>query len=164
MSKTYAIGVKAIKAGPIGANGIMGTVLADVGKIYKDTASFVEAAPTITRHFSENSKYPFLATLISGETPLKFTIVDTSAAALLKWLGGTAPALDWLSGTDNFSQELSIEVDGAMGVNIQIARALVYGTINWNMSRTEIAKIEITAEVMEPEDAATPAVKIVPAA
>lgn len=164
MSKTYAIGVKAIKAGPIGTGGTFGDTLADVGKIYKDTASFVEAAPTITRHFSENSKYPFLATLVSGETPLKFTIVDTSAAALLQWLGGSIATLDWLSGADNFSQELSVEVDGAIGVNIQIARALVYGTINWNMSRTEIAKIEITAEVMEPEDSATPAVKVVPAA
>lgn len=164
MSKTYAIGVKDIKAGAIGSGGTMGTSLTSVGKIYKDTASLVEAAPTVTRHYTEGSKYPFLATLVAGETPLKFTIVDTSAAVLAQWLGGSVNTTSWLAGLDQFSQELSLEVDGAMGVNIEIARAMVYGTINWNMSRTEIAKIEITAEIMEPEDAATPPVKTVPAA
>jgi hypothetical protein len=163
MAKTYAIGVKDIKAGAIGAGGTMGTTLTSVGKIYKDTASLVEAAPTVTRHYSEGSKYPFLATLVAGETPLKFTIVDTSAEELAKWLGGTVDTDKWLAGLDQFSQELSIEVEGAMGINIQIARALVYGIINWNMSRTEIAKVEITAEVLEPEDAATPPVKTLPA-
>jgi len=162
MATTYGIGVKDIKAGPIGAAGIMGTVLTSVGKIYKDTVSIVEADGTVTRHFQEGRKHPFLAVVDAGETPIKFTIVDISAANLAQWLGGTAVTDDWSSALESFSQELSVEIISTLGVTLQIARCLLYGKINWNMSRTEIAKIEVTGEIMEPDDAATPPVKRIP--
>jgi hypothetical protein len=41
---------------------------------------------------------------------------------------------------------------------------MLYGKITWNLSRTEIAKIEITGEIMVPEDASTPPIKTLPAA
>ena len=156
---TYGIGIKDIKAGPVGAGGIMGTVLTSIGKIYKDTVSLQEADGTITRHFSENSKQPFLAVFEADESPIKFTVVDVSATNLAKWLGGTAATSNWSSALESFSQELSVEIISLMGVTLQIARCFLYGKITWNMTRTEIAKIEITGEIMEPEDAGTPPVK-----
>jgi len=155
MSKTYGVSVKQILAGAPEADGSMSQNLADVGKIYKDSVSFVEADPSVTRHFSEGSKYPFLAVLTSGELPFKFTIVDISADNLAKWLGGAAAANVWNGPAEEFSQELSLKIVSAYGTDILVCRAFVYGKITWNMTRTEIAKIDITAEVMLPEDGIT---------
>lgn len=162
MSVQYGVGCKDIKAGAIGAGGTMGAVLTSVGKLYKDTVNLVEEDGTVTRHFAENARYPFLAVFDAGGMPLKFTLVDVSAANLQKWLGGTVDVSNWSSPVESFSQELSVELITLYGSTLQIARCMLYGKITWNASRTEIAKIDVTGEVLEPEDAATPPVKSIP--
>ena len=160
----YGVGCKEIKAGPIGATGTMGAALVSVGKLLKDTVNMIEEDGTVTRHFAENSRFPFLAVFDAGGMPIKFTLVDVSAANLKKWLGGEVVTENWSSPIESFSQELSVELVTLYGITIQIARCMLYGKITWNASRTEIARIDVTGEVMEPEDAATPPVKRIPSA
>jgi hypothetical protein len=160
MTATYGFGCKAIRAGAIGANGTMGAALTAVGKVYKDTVSLVGEDATLAKHYAENGgKFPFLVVVTEGGLPLKFTLVDISSANLQKWLGGTVNVEAWSMSNDSFSQELSVEMDSLNGSTFQFARMLLYGKISWNANRTEIYKIEVTGEVMEPEDAATPPVK-----
>jgi hypothetical protein len=159
MTVAYGFGCKDIRGGAIGAGGTMGTVLTSVGKVYKDTVSMIGEDGTVAKHYSMNGRFPFLAVLTDGGLPLKFTLVDVSPANLLKWLGGTVNLETWSMSNDSFSQELSVEMDSLKGKTIQVARMFLYGKITWNANRTEIYKIEVTGEVMEPEDAATPPVK-----
>jgi hypothetical protein len=164
MPDTYGIGCKDIQIGDIGIGGTMGSTLASVGKIYKDTVNLIEDESNVTNHFQENARYPFLNVIDAGPTRLKFTLIDVSADNLAEWLGGEAATDVWSSPTSNFSQEKSVEVQTVKGWNIQVARCMLYGKITWNLSRTEIAKIEITGEIMVPEDASTPPIKTLPAA
>lgn len=160
MAVTYGFGCKALRAGAIGAGGTMGTVLVSVGKVYKDTVNLVGEDATLAKHFAENGgKFPFLVVLTEGGLPLKFTLVDIAAANLQKWLGGTVNLEEWSMSNDSFSQEMSVEMDSLNGSTFQFPRMFLYGKIAWNASRTEIYKIEVTGEVMEPEDAATKPMK-----
>lgn len=162
MAIKYGIGCKDIKAGEIGTGGTMGTTLVSVGKIYKNTVSFIEEDGTVTKHVAENNRFPFLAVYEAGGLPLKFTLVDVSAQNLQKWLGGTVATDTWSASVESFSQELSVEIETLYGVKIQIPRCFLVGKITWNASRTEIAKIDVSGEVMLPEDEATPPIKEVP--
>lgn len=161
---TYGVGCKDIKAGDIGVDGTMGTTLNSVGKVYKDTVSIIEDEGNVTNHFQENARYPFLNIFDAGPTRVSFTLVDVDATNLAKWLGGEAATDVWSSPTANFSQEMSVKIETVKDWNIEIARCMLYGKITWNLSRTEIAKVEVTGEIMVPEDAATPPIKTEPAA
>lgn len=159
MAVKYGIGCKDIKAGAVGSDGTMGTTLTSVGKLYKGTVSFIEEDGNVIKHTAENNRFPFLAVYEAGGLPLKFTLVDVSPENLQKWLGGTVATNTWSAPVESFSQELSVEIETLYGVKIQIPRCFLYGKITWNASRTEIAKIDVSGEVMLPEDAATPPIK-----
>lgn len=160
---TYGVGCKAIKAGDIGAAGIMGTVLTDAGTPYKGTVQLIEEDGTVSKHYGEGKRFPFLTVYENGSSSVKFTLTDMTPATLAKWLGGAVNTTAWDSSKDHFSQELSLQIDTVYNMNIQIARCHLYGKITWNLTTSEIAKIEITGDVLEPEDADTPPIKWLPA-
>jgi hypothetical protein len=151
MATTYGVGCKNIKVGNLAADGGISTSLADIGKLYKQTVSLVEEDGQVTRHFAEGQRFPFLNVVDAAGVILKFTLTDISAAILAKWLGGTAATNTWTSATDSFSVEQSVTADTLFGVTIEVVRCFLYGKITWNMNRTEIAKIEVTGEIMQPD-------------
>lgn len=162
MATTYGVGCKNIKAGNLAADGGISTTLTDIGKLYKQTVSLVEEDGVVTKHFAEGQRFPFLNVFDAAGVLLKFTLVDISAANLAKWLGGTVTTTTWDGASDSFSIEQSITSDTLFGVTIQIVRCFLYGKITWNMNRTEIAKIEVTGEVMQPDKANTAPLTIKP--
>lgn len=154
MPTSYGVGCKNIKAGPLAADGGLSITLADIGKLYKSTVSLTDEDGAVTKHFAEGQRYPFLNVLDAAGTQIKFALVDISAAILAKWLGGAVVTVtSWDGASDSFSLENSITVDTVFNVTIVIPRCFLHGKITWNMNRTEIAKIEITGEVMQPEKA-----------
>ncbi len=148
----YGVGCKAIKAGAVGATGGMGTTLTDVGAPYKGTVSIIDADGTVTKHLAENSKFPFLAVLDGAGTQVKFTLANILPTTLTQWLGGTVATDTWSAPVQSFSIEQSVSIDTLFGATIKIVRLFMYCKMTWNMSRTEIAKLEITGEVMQPDD------------
>ncbi|HBL73825.1 MAG: hypothetical protein A2W90_14660 [Bacteroidetes bacterium GWF2_42_66] len=162
MSTAYGVGCKDIKAGAIGALGVMGTSLTSVGKVFRNTASMIDEDGTDTPFYAEGIRHPFLISHEDAGTILKFTLVDIDPANLVKWIGGTVDSTAWEGASDSFSQELSVEYITLLGKTIQFARVFLYGKITWNLTRTEIAKIEVTGIVMQPEGADTPPRKIIP--
>jgi hypothetical protein len=154
MATSYGVGCKNIKVGALAVDGGLSLTLADIGKLYKNTVSLTDDDGSVTKHFAEGQRYPFLNVLEAAGTQIKFALVDISAAILAKWLGGAVITVSsWDGASDSFSVENSVSIDTLFNVTIVIPRCFLYGKITWNMTRTEIAKIEITGEVMQPEKA-----------
>ena len=162
MATTYGVGCKNIKIGPVAVDGDMGTALVDAGKPFKGTVNISDEDGTIAKFFGENSRYPFLAVNDAGGTQVKFTLTDLDPANVVKWLGGTAVTTTWNAPVVSFSSEQSFSADTIFGTTIKIVRLFLYCKLTWNMTRTEIAKLEITGEVMEPVKAGVAPMTLAP--
>ncbi|NJN27153.1 MAG: hypothetical protein HC819_14835 [Cyclobacteriaceae bacterium] len=152
MAETRSIGLKSIKMGAIDAGGGMGTVLTALGVTYRGTGSFTVEDATRQEFFSEENNFTAEETIISepGLTQLKFAIINVAPDALQRVFGGTVTGDKWSAPRDIFEVEQSVEVITSYNVKIEIPRAKISARINWNLSRTEIAQVEITAVVLTP--------------
>lgn len=164
MATTYGVGCKDIQMGDIAADGGIGATLTSVGKVYKESASIVDEDGNVTKHFAEGSRYPFLVIYDAAGTIVKFVLTDISPAVLSQFLGGTVATTTWKSPVSSFSTEKSIKIKTNFNLDISIARAFIHAKLTWNLTTKEIAKIEITAEVLEPTKANEAPMAIAPAA
>lgn len=147
----YGVGLKSLKMGEQTAEGGMSTTLVAVGSVYKETASIIDEDGTVTKHFAEGARYPFLTVYEAAGTQIKFTLVNIEPTELKKFLGGEAAAASWKSPVTSFSAERSLSLETKFGITVEVPNAMVYAKLNWNLATKEIAKIEVTAEVQEPK-------------
>lgn len=149
----YGIGLKDLKIGAQAANGGMGTSLVSVGKVYKETASIIDEDGTVTKHFAENDRYPFLTVYEAAGTTIKFTLTDIAPDKLKEFFGGEVEdaAKAWKSPMASFSCERSLSLETVMGLTVDVPNAFIYAKLNWNLGQKEIAKVEVTAEVQAPK-------------
>ncbi len=164
----YSSGITEIAIGAIAGDGGAGTTLASVGDIYEGTAEFVQDDNETTEHYSEIADDPFLVVTKKGKMTVKFSIVDVTPATLVLFLGGTAagtaPAETWASPATLPNIEQTVRITTREGFVILIARAKIVGKINWNLGRTEVAKIDVEATILTPTKALEPAVRLTLAA
>ena len=161
MSELRSIGVVSIKMGAIGSGGAMGTSLTDVGKIYKDSAELSQEDPSITDFESEQDDDPVESVEKLGKKTIKFSIMDYTPATLAKFLGGEAsgtPAV-WGSPSTSAAIEQSVEIT-TNKVVISAARVRVRAKLNAKLSKTAIALIDVTMQILVPTDGVTEAVTI----
>lgn len=151
MATTYGVGCKNVKTGAIAVDGGMGQALTSVGKLYKGTVSFVDEDGAVSKHTAEGDRYPFLAVLDAAGTVVKFVLTDIAPDNLLIWLGGAVAAAVWSAPNASFSLEKSFSADTLFGTTIKITRLFMHCKLTWNMTRTEIAKLEVTGEIMTPD-------------
>lgn len=164
MATTYGVGCKNIKIGDIAVDGGIATTFTDAGKPLKGTVDFSDQDSSVSKFFAENSRYPFLAVADAAGTTVKFTLTDLSAATLAKWLGGTVASELYSAPSTTFSMEKSWSADTLFGKTIKVCRLFMYCKLTWNLTRTEIAKLEVTGEVLEPEKTAEAPFSIAPTA
>lgn len=149
----YGVGLKDLKMGPQAADGGMGTNLVSVGKVYKETASIIDEDGTVTKHFAENDRYPFLTVYEAAGTTIKFTLTDVAPDKLKEFFGGEVESATkaWKSPMASFSCERSLSLETVMGLTVDVPNAFIYAKLNWNLAQKEIAKVEVTAEVQAPK-------------
>lgn len=149
----YGVGLKDLKIGPQAANGGMSTSLVSVGKVYKETASIIDEDGTVTKHFAENDRYPFLTVYEASGTTIKFTLTDIAPEKLKEFFGGEVETATsaWKSPMASFSCERSLSLETVMGLTVDVPNAFLYAKLNWNLGQKEIAKVEVTAEVQAPK-------------
>lgn len=159
---SYGVGCKNIKTGPVGVDGAMGAALTSVGKLYKNTVSIVDEDGTVTKHTAEGDRYPFLNVLDAAGTVIKFTLTDIAPANMALWLGGSVAVNVWKAANASFSTEQSWSADTLFGTTIKVPRLFMHCKLTWNMTRTEIAKMEVTGEVMTPDKVDEAPISIAP--
>jgi Rieske Fe-S protein len=153
MSEKRSIGLKSIKIGAIANDGGMGTALAALGETFRGTGILETEDGSVTEFFTEESADPVEVVEEKGKTTLKWTIINLEPTAMVKCLGGTVSGTNnekWSAPSDVPVIEQSIEVVTPSGVKVEIPRTKIRARIVWNLARTEVAQVSITATVLTP--------------
>ena len=160
----YSSGIAKIEMGNVAVDGGPGLTLISIGDIYEGTAEFTQDDAEVTEHYSEISDDPFLVVQKKGKMTVKFSVVDVLPSQLVLFLGGSAagtgPAFTWDSPATVPSIEQTLKITTREGYTITIPRAKIMAKVNWNLGKTEVAKVDVEATVMTPAKAATAAVKL----
>lgn len=147
--------------GDIAPDGDVSTSFAPLGVTYKDSAIFEQSEEEDIEHGCEEFDDP--AEVVSGskKTTLNWELLDFSPETLVKVLGGAVKGNKW-EGPAVTSDviEKSIKIIPKKGGEIVIPRAKIKGRIVYNVARTGIARVAITAKVLTPTKAGTPPITI----
>jgi hypothetical protein len=164
MAEQRSIGLKSIRLGAIASDGGMGTSLTALGVTFRGTATLETAEGTVNDFFSEENSDPEEIIEEKGTTTLKWSIINLDPAALARCLGGSvtgdAGEEKWNAPDDVPEIEQSVEIVTSFGVKVEIPRAKIRARLVWNLSRTDIAQVSITATVLRPEKASAAALTI----
>lgn len=163
MSELRTIGLTSLKIGAVAVDGGMGTTLALIGNIYKDSCELSQEDASVTDIEAEEVDDPVESIEILGKRTLKFSIMDYSPDTLIKVLGGTVtagPPKVWNAPTTSPNIEQSIEIITPKGVKINIVRCKVMAKITAKFSKTGVALVDVTCKILTPTKAATAPIMI----
>jgi hypothetical protein len=166
--KTRSIGLNGIMVGDVVAGGGMPTAMEQLARTLRGTANFTTDADTTTDFFCEEYPDAPEESVVSekGLKNLVFNIMEWDNDVLMKIFGGTTKS-DTITDMDGATKTVTkfvppkeyVEIEKAMRVltpykvGLDIPRAKILARFIWNMTRTEIAQIEVTARAMSPEGA-----------
>lgn len=154
------IGIKTFKMGACGTNGTMGTTLAAVGHVVKDSAAFT----TEDDEFFENKveDYDFPVDMIPvNQGKIKFSIgfEDLDPATLVKLKGGTATGTTkWAAPADVIIIQQSVEIVtknnsfSTNGAKIEIPKAQIKARFSLDLKNNVMGKVDCTIEALSPLD------------
>lgn len=166
IKKTRSIGLKKILVGDIGADGAMSSDLKALGKTFKGTASFTTEDDTTQAFYSEEepSTPEEEVTTEVGLKNLKWNLMEWDNQALIDVFGGSEKTVDvtidgktysvekYVAPREVVEIEKSIRAISRYDVAIDIPRAKIKAKFVWNLTQTDIAQIEITAQALTPLD------------
>jgi hypothetical protein len=170
MAKTRSIGLKKILAGDVVLTGGMPAEgdMVQLGRTLKGTANFTTEQDTVQDFWCEEEPSAPVESVASefGLKNLTFNIMEWDNDTLVRIFGGTVKNISGTfdGATRNVDKYVapreSVEVEQAMRVitpfatAIDIPRAKIIARFIWNLTRTEIAQIEVVARALSPYGAA----------
>lgn len=154
-------GLKAASFGNIEADGGMSTTLAAIGATVSESAMVEFAEATSTEFEIEESDDPFFMINSPGKKTVKLSSYDTDPATLVKWFGGTVTQDDdgndkWNIPSNSVNIEQSIKLEMLKGGIWTITRANINASLVWNLSKSKLPQVNITATILTPEKANEP--------
>lgn len=162
-----SIGLKSIKIGAIAGDGGMGATLTQIGATVSDTAGITTAEGSTTDFKIEESDSPFYS-LVSdpGKKTFAWSCYDVDPANLVKLLGGSVDGTTgaWAMPDTIPDIEQSIEITTKDLWVIRMPRASVTGRLQWNLQKTKLAQVDMTATILVPTKANTAAATFTPPA
>ena len=166
--KTRSIGLSSILTGDVVAGGGMPATMEPLARTLRGTANFTTEADTTSDFFCEEYPDAPEESVVSekGLKNLVFNIMAWDNDVLIRTFGGTTKS-DTVTLPDGSTKTVQkfvppkeyVEIEQAMRaltpykVGLDIPRAKILARFIWNMTRTEIAQIEVTARAMSPEGA-----------
>ena len=157
-----AFGLEKIEKGNIDPVTGLPTGLLDVGDIYRDTASMETADGETTDHFAELKQSPVITITEMGTQTLRFQLMDTSAAKLLEYMGGTVTEVAgepdvWNAPRDIVAIEKAFVITTKDGTVFTIHRGKVVGKLIVNPTRKDVSLLDVMIRVLNPNvDALAP--------
>lgn len=153
----YSFGLSTAKFGTKGANDIMGTVLAAIGKSREGTVNFSIPEQTKTEFRSEEDEAPVFQ-IADNDKPAVFEleIMDADAVSLQTVFGGTVTGTSpkvWEPALSSPIIELSCEITTKNGVIIKIPRGAITPMVDFKISRKELWGVKVRVEALKPASA-----------
>ena len=151
----YSYGISSFKYADINqTTGLAENPVEIFDELYRDSLSVTEEEGTSTPHYSEMNSTPKVEFQEVGKETITIQVMDTSAAMLERFLGGTVSTLD---GSDAWSKpvgatniEKFIDITTVDGKRIRYPRAKVTGRKNFQLSRNKIWVIDVTIVPLTP--------------
>jgi len=164
--KTRSIGLTAILFGDVVPSGGMPTTMTPIARTLKGTASFTTEQDTTADFYCEEFPDAPEESVVSekGLKNLVFNLMEWDNQVLVQVFGGTTKAgvsiTDAEGNTHSVDKYVApkeyVEIEKALrvitpyNVGFDIPRAKILARFIWNLTRTEIAQIEVTARAMSP--------------
>lgn len=167
--KTRSIGLRAILIGEVAVGGGMPDDMEQLARTLRGTANFTTEQDQTQDFYCEEYPDAPEESVVSekGLKNLTFNIMEWDNNVLTKVFGGSvkgATVTDetgashtvqkYVAPKDYVEIEMAVRAITPYKVGIDIPRAKILARFIWNMTRTEIAQIEIVARAMSPEGAA----------
>lgn len=153
--ETRTLGLEKIEIGDIEPNGAMSTLLAVLGKTYRDTAEITQGDPEVIEHFSEENDEAEEVDEIKGATSITWSIMDCDPDTLVQVLGGSVSGLGadrkWEAPASSVLIEKSIKITPRKGLAISFPRVKISAKVNYRLARNGIFLVEITGRVLQPK-------------
>lgn len=165
MEKIRSIGLKKALFGEVPENGGMPESLLQLARTMKGSASFnTEEDSTQDFYCEEEPAFPVESiSTEAGLKQIKLNFIEWDNQTLIAVFGGsesepedvtidgkTYSVKKYQAPSDMVTIEKSIRVISLHNVVIDVPRAKVTAKFVWNLTRTDIAQIEVTAKVLVP--------------
>ncbi len=160
--KTTSVGLKAVLFGDVNPAGGMPTVMKQLARTFKGSASFTTEADTVTNFYCEEEPTVPVETVASetGLKQIKLNFIEWDNDTLKEVFGGeVVPGEVTIDGKTYTVEKFKaprevVEIEKALrvltrfNVVIDIPRAKILARFVWNLASDQIAQIEITATAM----------------
>jgi len=127
----------------------------DVGKIYRETITLETADGEKTEHFSELDQNPILVIQEQGAMTLNMSLMDTSPANLVKYLGGTVTGVDpnevWNKPNDIVDIEFAWRITFKDGTKTTFNRGKTTGKYGGDFNRKGIQLLQLMISPLQPK-------------
>jgi hypothetical protein len=166
MPKTRSIGLKKILVGNVAASGMpVEADMEQLGRTLKGTANFTTAQDTVQDFWCEEEPEAPVESVTSefGLKNLTFNILEWDNDTLVRVFGGTKKDVPniivdgtartlskYVPPRGSAEVELAVRVITPYKKGIDIPRAKITARFIWNLSRTEIAQVEVVARALTP--------------
>lgn len=151
----YSYGIASFTIGDISpTTGLQINPLNIKEAVYRDSFNMTEEEGTTTDHYSEMDTTPKVSFTEVGKETLTLQLMETQAAMLLAFLGGTVAVLDgtsaWTKPAGATNIEKFLDITTVDGTRIRIPRAKVTGRKNMQFRRNGIWLIDVTITPLSP--------------
>jgi len=146
-----------IEVGPPEADGGLSKQMAPLGRTYRETASITQEENTIQDFEVEEQDEPVISIVTKkGVTNIKWDVVDFDPLDIKKVWGGEVVNDSWHETGELPKVEMSVKLTPKVGKPFIFPRCLVSAVLVYNVTRTDIARIRVTARKLKPEKAGVP--------
>lgn len=165
IKKTTSIGLKKAYFGDVPKAGGMPSDMKQLARTFKGSASFTTEANTTQDFYCEEEPDAPMESVVTepGLKQVKLNFVEWDNEALKAVFGGsisepadvtiedkTYNVTKYVAPRDLVQIEKSVRVVSLHNVVIDIPRAQITARFVWNLTRTDIAQIEVTAKALAP--------------
>lgn len=163
--KTKSIGLKIATFGEVNQSGGMPDTMKQLARTMKGTASFTTEADTTTDFYCEEEASAPVESVVNepGLKHIKLNFLEWDNDVLVEIFGGTIQKEQevviegktyivdkYQAPRDTVTVYKAVRAISINNVVIEIPNAQVTARFVWNLTRTDIAQIEVTAKAMAP--------------
>jgi len=154
MGKVRNIGMDAILVGDIEPDGGLATVLESIGRTYRETASITQEENQVQDFMVEEEDDPIESIVTQkGSTSVVWDVVDFDPVIMKKIWGGEVVNEQWMEPASLIEVEQSVRLVPKIGKPFTFPRCKLSAVLVYNATRTDIARIRVTAKKLQPKKA-----------